>query len=255
MKDPASVDPRKWSAGRVVALHRWVDGLYSLRVEAEVEPFEAGQFGQLGLVIEGEFVSRPYSFVNAPNERPLDFYFIVIPEGRLTPRLETLRSGDAVWVARKPSGLFTLSRVPPGKFLWMLATGTALGPFLSILKTGEPWRRFEKIVLVHGVRTRLELAYQDTIAGFRRDHPDRFRFFASVTRELCPQAFSIRIPQAIVSGLLEEAAELPLLPEDSQVMICGNPAMVKDTVTLLQARGFKENLRKQPGQITTERYW
>lgn len=255
MKDTAAVDPRKWSAGQVVELYRWAEALYSLRVEAEVEPFEAGQFSRLGLVIEGELASRPYSFVNAPDERPLDFYFIVIPTGRLTPQLERLRAGDRVWVARKPAGLFTLSQVPAGKFLWMLATGTALGPFLSILKTEAPWRRFERIVLVHGVRTHAELAYQDTIADFCRDHPDQFCFFASVTREPWPEAFSVRIPEAIACGLLEQAAGLPLVPKDSQVMICGNPAMVKDTVNLLQARGFKENLRKQPGQITTERYW
>lgn len=249
-----SSDPHKWSQGQVVELYRWAEALYSLRVAAEVEPFEAGQFGRLGLWLDGEFVSRPYSFVNAPSERPLDFYFIVIPDGKLTPKLAALQSGDAVWVARKPSGFFTLSQVPPGRFLWLLATGTAIGPFLSILKTEAPWQRFEKVVLVHGVRTCAELAYQETIAGFHCAHPSQFQFFASVTRESGGD-LSVRIPQAIESGLLEDLARLSLKPEDSQVMICGNPEMVKDTVALLQARGFKENLRKSPGQITTERYW
>lgn len=250
-----AVDTRKWSRGHVVELYQWAERLYSLRVEADIEPFEAGQFGRLGLVIDERFVSRPYSYVNAPDERPLDFYFIVIPGGALTPRLARLQPGDSVWVARKPAGLFTLSQVPEGRHLWLLATGTAIGPFLSILKTDVPWRRFEKIVLVHGVRTRAELTYQDTIQGFRRDHPDRFRFFASVTRERCPDAIPVRITQAIESGELERLAGLQITPEDSQVMICGNPDMVRDTVALLKERGLRENLRKQPGQITTERYW
>jgi len=250
-----TVDPRKWSEGRVVELHRWAERLYSLRVEADIEPFEAVQFGRLGWVVGDEVVGRPYSFVNAPDERPLDFYFIVIPDGILTPRLAALKPGDKVWVGRKGAGFFTLSQVPEGRHLWMLGTGTALGPFLSILKTPEPWQRFERIVLVHGVRTRAELAYQDTIEGFRREHPDQFRFFASVTREICPDAFQSRIPHTIESGALEQAAGLKLTPEYSQVMICGNPAMVKDTVALLKSMGLTENLRKQPGQITVERYW
>jgi len=248
------IDPRKWSEGKVVELYRWSDALYSLRVEAEVEPFAAGQFGKLGLMLEGEFISRPYSFVNAPQEKPLDFYFIVIPGGKLTPKLAQLAPGDRVFVARKPAGFFTLSQVPAGRFLWLLATGTALGPFLSILKTLEPWQRFEKIVLVHGVRTRSELAYRETIAYFQRAYPERFRFLTSVTRETGGD-FSMRIPKAIELGLLEELAALPLDPKDSQVMICGNPEMVKDTVAQLISRGFKENLRHSPGQITTERYW
>ncbi len=251
----ATIDTRKWAEGRVVERHTWAEGLYSLRVEADIEPFEAGQFGRLGLEIEGEFVSRPYSFVNAPDERPLDFYFIVIPNGKLTPRLAALQPGDSVWVARKAAGFFTLSQVPEGRHLWMLATGTALGPFLSILKTATPWHRFDKLVLVHGARTRAELVYQDTIAGFRRGHPEQFQFFAIVTREQVPGALPMRITQALESGELERRAGLQITPEDSQVMICGNPAMVKDTVELLKARGLRENLRKQPGQITTERYW
>ncbi len=250
-----TVDTRKWTEGRVVERYRWAERLYSLRVEAEIEPFEAGQFGRLGLVIGDRFVSRPYSYVNAPDERPLDFYFIVIPDGVLTPRLARLRPGDSVWVARRPAGLFTLGQVPDGRHLWLLATGTALGPFLSILKTETPWRRFEKIVLVHGVRTRAELAYQDTVEGFRRAHGDRFCFFANVTRESCPGALPMRITQAIESGELERRAGLEIRPEDSQVMICGNPDMVRDTVALLERRGLRENLRKQPGQITIERYW
>lgn len=250
-----SIDTRKWSEGTVVELHRWAERLYSLRVEADIEPFEAGQFGRLALVVGEELVSRPYSFVNAPDERPLDFYFIVIPDGVLTPRLAALQPGGRVWVARKGAGIFTLKQVPEGKHLWMFATGTALGPFLSILKTPDPWRRFDKIVLVHGVRTRAELAYQETIEGFRRAHPDRFQFFASVTREVCPDAFQSRIPQVIESGALEQLAGLKLTAEESQVMICGNPAMVKATVELLKSRGLAENLRRQPGQITIERYW
>ncbi len=249
------IDSRKWRQGEVVELYRWAERLYSLRLEAEIEPFEAGQFGRLALPVGEELISRPYSFVNAPDERPLDFYFIVVPGGKLTPRLANLGPGDAVWVSRRGAGIFTLSHVPPGRYLWMLATGTALGPFLSILKTETPWQRFEKIVLVHGVRTAAELAYREVIQGFHRQHPRQLIDFACVTREDTPDTIHARITTAIEDGTLASKAGIVLRPEDCQVMICGNPAMVKDAITLLKARGFQENLRKQPGQITTERYW
>lgn len=249
------IDSRKWSRGQVLALHHWAERLYSLKVEAEVEPFEAGQFGRLGLVIEQTLISRPYSFVNAPQEHPLEFYFVEIPGGQLTPRLAKLRAGDPLWVSRKASGFFTLSRVPAGRYLWLLATGTALGPFLSILKTGDPWHRFEKIVLVHGVRFGSELTYQETIAEFQARYYGQFKYLTCVTREHYPGVIFSRITTAIENGVLESRAGLALTPKDSQIMICGNPAMVKDTVALLEARGFRENLRKSPGQITTERYW
>ena len=249
------IDARKWSQGTVVELYRWAERLYSLRVEAEIAPFEAGQFGRLGLPIGEEFVSRPYSYVNAPDERPLDFYFIVVPGGKLTPRLAALKAGDRVWVSRRGAGIFTLSHVPEGRYLWMLATGTALGPFLSILKTKTPWQRFEKIVLVHGVRTTSELAYREVIQGFHNQHPQQFIDIACVTRKEAQGMIHARITTAIEEGILESKAGIALRPEDSQVMICGNPAMVKDAIELLKGRGFQENLRKQPGQITTERYW
>ena len=142
----------KWVEGIVVSQRRWSDRLYSIQVDAPVEPFKAGQFGRLALEIGGEMVARPYSFVNAPHERPLEFYYIRLDDGPLTSRLVTLASGDPIFLAPRASGFLTLSEVPPAEHLWLLSTGTALGPFLSILKTEEPWRRFSRVVLVHAVR-------------------------------------------------------------------------------------------------------
>ena len=137
----------------------------------------------------------------------------------------------------------------------MLSTGTALGPFLSILKTAEPWQRFKKIVLVHAVRTASELTYQDTIKTFTTLHDDQFTMIPFVSREDTDFAMQGRIPAAIEDGRLEQRGKLPLISEQCQVMICGNPAMVKDTTEVLKARGFKINKRKDPGNITTENYW
>ena len=162
---------KKFVQGTVIENKHWTERLYSLKVDAEIQTFLPGQFGRLGLELEGEEIARPYSFVNAPTEPYLEFYSIIVPEGHLSSCLHRLQSGAKVWVAASPSGFFTLNEIPEGRELWMLSTGTALGPFLSILKTDEPWQRFDKIVLVHAVRTEEELTYKETIAAFKATFP------------------------------------------------------------------------------------
>ena len=250
-----TIDPNRWSEGRVYALKRWTDQLYSVQVEADVQPFLAGQFTKLGLQIDAEFVERPYSYVNAPHELPLEFYFVTVPDGPLTRAMTALKRGDPLWVMRRPSGFLTLNEVPDARHLWMLSTGTAIGPFLSILKTDEPWQRFERIVLVHAVRMAKELSFTDTIDSFSTRHARRFQFIPFVSREQTGFALPGRIPAALQSSLLEQRAGLQIRPENSQIMICGNPEMVKDTSAILKARGLQRNRRRSPGHITVENYW
>lgn len=244
-----------WIEGKVIENRHWTDSLYSLIVEAELDPYEAGQFGRLGLTIEDQIVGRPYSYVSAPHEGQHEFYSIVVPEGALSPRLAVLKPGDMVYVNRKANGFFTLKEVPEGRDLWMLATGTGLGPYLSILKTEEPWERFSSLILVHAVRRAEELAYMDLIQTFQRRDPHRFQYIPFVSRENTDFALQGRVPAAIEDGRLEERANIKLSGNNSQVMICGNPDMVKDTREILENRGLTKNLRRTPGQITTENYW
>lgn len=249
------VDTSKWVEGKVVGKRAWTDVLFSLQVEAPVEPFKAGQFGKLALVIDGEIVSRPYSYVNAPDERPLEFYFIVINQGPLSPRLAALEPGDKAYLAPRPSGLMTLAEVRDRETLWLLSTGTAVGPFLSILKTAEPWQRFRHAVLVHAVRHAGELAYLEQIDAIAAAHAGRFGYVPFVSREDTGHAIRGRIPEAIRDGRLEARAGHALTAETSHVMICGNPDMVRDTTAALEARGMKKHKRKDPGHITIEAYW
>ena len=161
----------QWVDGRVVERIDWTGRLHSLRIEADIEPFRAGQFTKLGLDIDGEIVGRPYSIVSAPDVPFLEFYFSTVPEGPLSPRLSALKAGDSIRVAPKPNGFLVLDEVPPAIHLWLLSTGTGLGPFLSILNTPEPWQRFQRVVLVHAVRTADELAYRRTIARITEAEP------------------------------------------------------------------------------------
>ncbi len=245
----------QWNGGRVVENKAWTERLHSLRVEAAIEPFSAGQFTKLGLRIGGEVIARPYSLVNAPEMRPLDFYLIVVPGGPLSARLAALQPGDEVLVAPRAAGFLVLTEVPPARHLWLMATGTGIGPFLSILRTTEPWQRFEHVVLVHAVRTVVELNYAEEIRGVAAAHPGQFVFIPFVSRESCDYALAGRVPAAIADGRLEARAGIALVAADSQVILCGNPQMVADTSAALAARGLKKHRRKDPGHITVENYW
>ncbi len=244
-----------WIQGKVVENKHWTELLYSLHIEADIAPFVAGQYGRLGLEIDGQIVGRPYSFVNPPHEALHEFYSIKVDEGPLSPRLAELKQGDAIYIDKRANGFFTLNEVPAGKDLWMLATGTALGPFLSILRSNEVWQRFEKIVLVHAVRFANELTYQETIAELKDKYPERFQMIPFVSREETDFALSGRIPAAIENKSLEHKTGIDITAEHSQVMMCGNPDMLVDTRNALKEKGLKKNLRRSPGQITTESYW
>ena len=245
----------KWIEGTVVNLQQWTPELYSIQLEADIAPFTAGQFTRLALEIEGEMVARPYSFVNGPDNPLHEFYFITVQDGPLTRSMVRLQSGDALYIAPRGAGFFVLGELPAADTLWMLATGTALGPFLSILTTPEVWQRYRNVVLVHAVRSAAELTYQDRIQALLGEHPQQLQFIPFVSREATGFAIQDRVPAAIADRRLEERAGFEFDAAGSQVMICGNPAMVRDTVQVLEGRGMKKNKRRDPGQITTEQYW
>ena len=249
----------KWVKGTVTANLRWTDRLHSLQVDAPEVTFVAGQFGRLALPAppgsKEEMLGRPYSFVNAPGSGPHEFYFVTVPEGPLSPRLAGLAPGDPLWLLRSANGFFTIGEVPATDVLWCLATGTGLGPFLSILRTPDPWEKFGRIVLVHAVRYAIELAYRDVITTVGAAHPGAFTHIAMVSREAHPGALGGRIPAAIVDGRLELCAGAALSSENSHAMLCGNPAMVDDTQAALAARGMRRHRRREPGHVTVETYW
>lgn len=245
----------QWIQGTVADNIHWTENLYSLKIDADVDTFIAGQFTSLALEIDGKRIERPYSFLSAPGQSPLEFFFYTATGGVLSNAMEQLQTGDSIWLKKKPIGFFTLAEVPNSRDLWLVGTGTGIAPFFSMLKTEEPWERFEKVILVHGVRSSADLRYQDLIDDIQRSRPESFQFKAFVTREDVSGAYRGRIPAAIADGVLEDACGINLSPEQSQIMLCGNPDMVKETVEILEERGFKKNLPRAPGQVTAEYFW
>lgn len=223
--------------------------------------FRAGQFTKLGVTkADGSTVWRAYSVVSSPYDEFLEFFSIVVPGGEFTSELSRLKVGDTLMVERQAYGYLTLDRFIDGRDLWLLATGTGVAPFLSILQDFEVWEKFERIVLVYSAREVRELAYQDLIADLTQreylaEYAHKLTYIPIVTREEVPDTLNGRITTLIESGELERAAGVQLSPEHSRVMLCGNPQMIDDTRKLLKERNLQLSLTRRPGQVAVENYW
>lgn len=248
-----------WTRGRVIERIDWSDKLFSLRIVTDLAPFIPGQFIKLSQVRDDKRVARAYSLVNSPDKAYAEVLAVAVEDGQLSPQLQNLAIGDEIDVTQTATGFMTLDEIPKGELqgrhLWFLATGTAVGPFLSMLDTDEPWQRFDKIVLVYGVREAKDLAYLDKLRAYEQQYPNQFILCLSVTREPFEGALQCRIPDGLSSGEIERKVGLTLCAADSQVMICGNPGMINGAQAALIDKGLAKNLRRAPGQITVEKYW
>jgi len=172
----------------------------------------------------------------------------------LSPRLFDLQTGDDVLVSDNPSGFLTVSEIPECRHLWMIATGTGIGPFLAILKSTDAWQKFEKIVLCYSVSYAAELAYLDVIAGVSDKHGEQFCFVPIVTRESHAGALGKRVPSLMQDGSLEQHSGISINPNDTHVMMCGSSDMITDVSAELSSRDMKKHRRRDPGHFTTEKY-
>ncbi|WP_350635945.1 ferredoxin--NADP reductase, partial [Pseudoalteromonas sp. GW168-MNA-CIBAN-0100] len=160
-----------WVDATVKKITWWTDSLFSITVNADVEPFKAGQFTKLSIMDGDKRIARAYSYVNASDDPNLEFYLINVVDGLLSSHLAKLQPGDNVLIERCATGFFTLDEIPASEQLWMLSTGTALGPFLSMLQQSEVWQKYQHINLVHGVRLNDDLSYQELINTLLEAHP------------------------------------------------------------------------------------
>ncbi|KGK82553.1 ferredoxin-NADP reductase [Stutzerimonas degradans] len=252
----------KFTRQRLLEVQTLTPSLFTLRTSRDPGfRFSAGQFARLGVrKPSGCVVWRAYSMVSAPHDEFLDFFSIVVPDGEFTSELSRLKVGDELLIDKQAFGFLTLDRFPDGRDLWLLATGTGIAPFLSILQDFQAWQRFERIILVYSVREARELAYQRLIAELpQREYLEglgsKLLYLPVVTREQVPGALHARITTLIESGELERAADLQLTPEHSRIMLCGNPQMIEDTRAVLKARDLNLALTRKPGQVAVENYW
>lgn len=244
----------------VLSVHHWTDRLFSFTTTRDMSlRFSNGHFTMIGLRTPERPLMRAYSIASANHEAHLEFLSIKVPDGPLTSRLQHLEVGDELLVGRKPTGTLLVDYLLPGRVLYLLATGTGLAPFLSVIRDPETYARFERVVLVHGVREVAELAYRAELeSGFAADPllreviGDRLTYLPTVTRQdFLRQG---RITTLIETGRLESDAGLPpISAAGDRVMICGSPALNRDLARLLEARGMAEGNTSTPGHFVVEK--
>lgn len=220
----------------VLTVHHWTDRLFSFTTTRDQAlRFSNGHFTMIGLKGDnGKPLLRAYSIVSANYEENLEFLSIKVPDGPLTSKLQHIKPGDKIIVGRKPTGTLLIDYLLPGKNLYLLGSGTGLAPFISVVRDPETYERFEKVVIVHGVREVAELAYHDHLTVDLHQHEflgefasEQLLYYPTVTRE--PYKNMGRITDLIQTGKLQADLGLPPLdPENDRIMLCGSPALLKD---------------------------
>jgi ferredoxin--NADP+ reductase len=246
---------------KVLEVHHWNDTLFSFKCTRQPGlRFINGQFVMIGLMVDGKPLMRAYSIVSANYEDHLEFFSIKVQDGPLTSRLQHLKVGDDVLVGDKCTGTLVQDNLLPGKRLYLFSTGTGLAPFMSIIKDHEVYERYEKVILVHGVRWVSELAYEEFITNelpqneyFGEDVQQKLIYYPTVTRD--PYRNTGRLTDLLVSGKLCQDIGMPQLnPAEDRGLICGSPSMLKDLCDILDGMGFKESPRMgDPGDYAIER--
>jgi ferredoxin--NADP+ reductase len=230
---------------RVLSVHHWNETLFTFTcTRGQALRFESGHFVMVGLEVDGKPLMRAYSIASAHYEETLEFFSIKVENGPLTSRLQHLQVGDPVLIGKKPTGTLVLSDLLPGTNLYLFATGTGLAPFMSIIRDPDTYERFEKVILVHGVRIGSELAYQNFIADELPKHDylgdqvrEKLVYYPTVTRE--PFRNQGRLTTLIENGKLCADIGMPQLdPARDRAMICGGPAMLADLRQVLDGMGF-----------------
>lgn len=247
----------QWLDGKITRRIDWNDHLFSLVFECPDFPaYKAGQFTKIG-VMDGDdkVLSRPYSLVSHPQDEALEIIAVPVEEGLLSPKLHKLKEGDALKVLSPATGFLVLDEVPQSDVLWLVATGTGVGPFLSIMQTEQVWQTYQKVVLVYAVRHLNDMAYLTLIESLQAKYPEQCHFVPIVSREHRDNCLKGRIPALFENQRIQERVDVGLTAQNSQVMLCGNPEMITETMAVLEGLGLKKHLRRSPGQISMERYW
>lgn len=244
----------------VLTVHHWTDTLFSLTATRDPAfRFENGEFTMIGIPVDGKPLLRAYSMVSANYEEQLEFLSIKVPAGPLTSRLQHIQPGDGLYVGRKPTGTLVVSYLVPGRTLFLLATGTGIAPFMSIIKDPETYARFDRVVLTHTCRFERELAYRDWITQDLPEHEflgeevrAKLVYYPTVTRE--PFHRQGRITQFIEDGtLFAELGRGGFDPAEDRIMICGGPDMLAECRAIAEREGFEEGSSGTPGTYVIEK--
>ncbi|NMH59835.1 ferredoxin--NADP reductase [Alteromonas ponticola] len=262
---------RNLTSATVTEVHHWNDTLFSFKTKREPSfRFESGQFVMIGLEVDGRPLLRAYSIASANYADELEFFSIKVPDGALTSRLQHIKPGCSVMHSVRPAGTLVPGHLLPGKRLYLLATGTGLAPFMSVVRDPLIYEQYEKIILVHGTRWVSELTYQDELLEQLPNNPyfgeevsQKLIYYPTVTREdylfssdperSAPRLHKGRITTLLDSGDLTDSIGQPALnPETDRFMLCGNDAMLTDLSDMLVSKGFSKATSRMQGHFVVE---
>jgi ferredoxin-NADP reductase len=217
-----------------------------MREDENPVPFIAGQFITLHIddPTKGKVVHRSYSLANSPSEENLfELACAYVEGGVATNLLFNLQPGDAI-IAGGPVGLFTLKKDEAPRRYILIATGTGVTPYRSML--GELKHRFSnqthtEAMVIQGVRTPDELLYGDDFKSFADQHPN-FTFTACYSRE----GKATLEAHERMGRVQDVFSELGLDPAQDIVYLCGNPNMIDEAFATLSSLGFeRKNIRRE----------
>jgi ferredoxin/flavodoxin---NADP+ reductase len=258
--------------------NEFAPGLMVLQVAPDgwnVANFLPGQYVALGLFgsaprCEGsvaespaaapdKLIRRAYSIASSPLNRDfLEFYFNLVPGGVLTPRLFNLKIGDRIWVSPKITGGFTFERVPEDANVVLIANGTGVAPYVSMLTTHLKHRMQRRVALIHGVRHSQDLGHRSTFMAMQHLLPN-FSYLPVISRaqeEPVPwKGATGHVQEVWKSDAIEQAWGFRPGADNTHVFLCGSPEMIESTIAMLGEEKFSEHTAIQAGQIHSEKYW
>ena len=227
---------------RVTEVEHYTDTLFKFKLTKPDDfEFKAGQFTMIGL--EGT-PKRAYSMTSGPEDNFLEFFSIKVPDGALTSKLQKIEVGDFVGVSNRPTGTLTIDNLSEGEDIWMLATGTGIAPFISMLCDDETYKRFKNIHVMWSVREKEELdAFDDFLSNLQID------YIPIVTRDERWEGETRRITSLLISGNV-----IPKLnPDTVKVMLCGNMDFNNEVRDILLERGYTISNSKEKGSLALEK--
>ncbi len=248
-------------AQTVTSVTHYTDHLFAFRcTRPRSLRFRSGEFVMIGLLGDnGKPLLRAYSIASPSWDEELEFYSIKVPDGPLTSRLQHIQPGDELILRPKPVGTLVLDALLPGKRLWMLATGTGIAPFASLLRDPETWEKYEQVIVMHTCREAAELTYGRNLIEALPEDPligelvgDKLLYYPTTTRE--NSAYMGRVTDNLTSGKVFTDLDIPPLdPAIDRAMVCGSLGFNLDIKKILEDAGLNEGANSSPAEYVVEK--
>src|ERR1700689_4323833 len=217
--------------------------LWMLRIQAgENLNSLPGQYATLGIEKDGKLIERPYSIASSPSEDEVEFFFELVPEGALPPKLHKLQPGDALLMRKAPKGRFTLETTNGRSHHLLVSTVTGVAPFVSFVRTlSKDWKegRFDgshKLYLLNGASRPWEFGYKEELIRFAAELP-WLKYVPTVSRPWDHADWPGEIGRA--DDILRKYADSwGLDASNTHAYLCGHPDMIANSKAILKRRGF-----------------